>query len=224
MIGSFGLFFTAFLLFCRFLPMISMSEVKTVIHEPAHGRKEARREPAAPRGGGRERDRAARRGGGVPRAWRPDARRVLPLPIHGIDDVLGIRRSRLTIVCFVAGLVGCAVGLLAQYWTSAVDWPLDIAGKPFDSLPAFVPVAFELTVLFGGLATALVLLGPQPPVAGKRPSPPSTPPTSASPTCASPTTASRSSVSEPGAALPEGELDTCCTAMARFETWEETQP
>ncbi len=81
-----------------------------------------------------------------------------PYPLHGIDELLGIRRSRLTLVCFLGGLAGLTLGLFFQYWTSATSWPLNVGGKPFDSLPAFVPVAFELTVLFGGLATALMLM------------------------------------------------------------------
>jgi hypothetical protein len=80
-----------------------------------------------------------------------------PHPIHGIDEVLGIRRTRLPIVCFAAGLLGGSLGLAFEYWASAADWPLDVGGKPFDSLPAFLPVAFEMTVLFAGLATALAL-------------------------------------------------------------------
>ena len=81
-----------------------------------------------------------------------------PYPIHGIDERIGIRRSRLPLVCFFAGLTGLVVGLGFQYWSSATSWPLNVGGKPFDSLPAFIPVGFEMTVLFGGLATALMLL------------------------------------------------------------------
>ncbi len=81
-----------------------------------------------------------------------------PLPIHAIDELIGIRRSRLPIVCFIGGSIGLCLGLGFQYWSSAVDWPLNVGGKPFDSLPAFIPVGFELTVLFAGLATAFMLL------------------------------------------------------------------
>jgi hypothetical protein len=81
-----------------------------------------------------------------------------PYPIHGLDELIGIRRSRLTLVCFFGGLAGLAIGLGFQYWSSAVNWPTNVGGKPFDSLPAFIPVGFELTVLFGGLSTALMLL------------------------------------------------------------------
>lgn len=76
-----------------------------------------------------------------------------PFPIHGLDEVLGIRRSRLPIVCFIAASVGCLGSFYFQYWTSAIDWPINVGGKPFNSVPAFIPVAFEITVLLGGLTT-----------------------------------------------------------------------
>lgn len=78
-----------------------------------------------------------------------------PYPVHGIERALGLRRTRLPVVCFGFGFVGLAFGLWLQYWTSASDWPLNVGGKPFDSLPAFLPVAFELMVLFAGLGAAL---------------------------------------------------------------------
>lgn len=81
-----------------------------------------------------------------------------PYPVHGIDPLLGIKRSRLPFVTLAAGAVGLGLAFLFQYWSSAFDWPLNVGGKPFNSLPAFMPVAFELLVLFGGLATAFFLL------------------------------------------------------------------
>lgn len=83
---------------------------------------------------------------------------VSPFPIHGLDEVLGIRPSRMGWVTFIGGAVGLGLGFWLQYWTSAFDWPLNIGGKPLDSLPAFIPVAFELTILIAGLATAGALL------------------------------------------------------------------
>ncbi len=77
-----------------------------------------------------------------------------PFPIHGIDDVIGIPRSRLGFVCCAFGAAGLFLGLLLQHWTSAVDWPINVGGKPFDSLPAFVPVGFEIMILLAGLGTA----------------------------------------------------------------------
>lgn len=80
-----------------------------------------------------------------------------PYPIHGIEEAMGWRESRLGILCFLLGAAGLGVALLFQYWTSAVDWPINVGGKPFNSLPAFIPVAFEITVLFAGVGTVIAL-------------------------------------------------------------------
>ena len=82
---------------------------------------------------------------------------VTPYPLHGADEVLGLAPSRLAWVTLAGGAAGVALGLGFQYWSAAVDWPIDVGGKPLDSLPAFVPVAFEMTILIAGLATALLL-------------------------------------------------------------------
>jgi len=95
------------------------------------------------------------------RAAREDGFAVLdaytPYPVHGMDDALGIRPSRLTWICFLCGAAGLALALWFQHWTSAVDWPINVGGKPFDSLPAWVPIAFEITVLFASLGVVLAL-------------------------------------------------------------------
>ena len=71
---------------------------------------------------------------------------------------MGIRRSRLPFVTLLAGLAGLCFALLFQYYTAVFDWPLDVGGKPENSTLAFVPICFELTVLFGGLATVAAFL------------------------------------------------------------------
>ena len=76
-----------------------------------------------------------------------------PFPVHGLDAAQGLSRSPLPFVTFAAGLTGGTLAFALQYWTSAVDWPLIVGGKPYNSWPAFVPIMFELTVLFAGLAT-----------------------------------------------------------------------
>ncbi len=78
---------------------------------------------------------------------------ITPFPVHGMEEAIGIKRSMIPYVTFVAGLTGfmCAVAL--QYWTSAIDWPINVGGKPFFSGPAFVPVMFELTILFAALSS-----------------------------------------------------------------------
>lgn len=72
-----------------------------------------------------------------------------PFPVHGIDDVLGYKRSRLAIAAFMFGLVGTCLALTLQIGTMAVDWPMNVGGKNFLPFPTFIPVTFELTVLLG---------------------------------------------------------------------------
>jgi Protein of unknown function (DUF3341) len=76
-----------------------------------------------------------------------------PYPVHGLDQAMAIRRSRLPWVTLLAGLTGLTFALVFQYYTAVFDWPLDVGGKPENSTLAFVPVCFELTVLIGGLGT-----------------------------------------------------------------------
>ncbi len=78
-----------------------------------------------------------------------------PFPIHGIDPILGYKRSRLPIAAFLFGCVGFSAGLGMQAWMLGVDWPMNIGGKPALAWPDFVPVTFELTVL----VTALGMVG-----------------------------------------------------------------
>jgi len=74
-----------------------------------------------------------------------------PFPIHGIDEVLGYKRSKLPIIAFLFGAMGTILALLMQFWMLGVDWPMIIGGKNFASLPPFIPVTFELTVLLSAL-------------------------------------------------------------------------
>jgi mono/diheme cytochrome c family protein len=78
-----------------------------------------------------------------------------PFPVHGIDQAMGIRRSGLSWLVLGAGITGGVVALLLQWWTNAVDYPLNISGKPLFSLPANIPVAFELIVLFAAFTAFL---------------------------------------------------------------------
>ncbi|MBI4514886.1 MAG: DUF3341 domain-containing protein [Deltaproteobacteria bacterium] len=81
-----------------------------------------------------------------------------PYAVHGLDEAMGLRPSRLTAVCLGFALVGLGFALGFQYWASVVSWPLNVGGKPLNSLPAFIPVTFELTVLLAGLGTVAALL------------------------------------------------------------------
>ena len=82
---------------------------------------------------------------------------ITPCPVHGLEDLLEIKRSWIPWVTFVFGSAGCLFGLWFTWWTSAVDWPLIIGGKPFWSLPAFIPVIFECTILLGALSSVAAL-------------------------------------------------------------------
>jgi Alternative complex III, ActD subunit len=80
-----------------------------------------------------------------------------PYPVHGLSEALGIKKSWVPYVTLVMGLAGAALALWFEIWTSAVDWPLNVGGKPFVSLPAFIPVTFEGGVLIGGTMTLTAL-------------------------------------------------------------------
>jgi hypothetical protein len=75
-----------------------------------------------------------------------------PFPVHGLDRSMGLRDTRLPWVVLVGGITGFTVAILMQWWMNAVSYPLIIAGKPLFGLPANIPVAFELTVLFSALS------------------------------------------------------------------------
>jgi hypothetical protein len=81
-----------------------------------------------------------------------------PFPVHGLDGAMGIRTTRLPFFVLAAGVVGTASGLLMQWWMNAIDYPLIISGKPFNSLPADIPVTFELTVLLASLTAFIGML------------------------------------------------------------------
>lgn len=78
---------------------------------------------------------------------------ISPFPLHGIDDALGIPRSVIPWVTFFFALAGFTFGLWFTWWTSSVDWPVRVGGKPMFSAPAFIPIMFECTILFGALSS-----------------------------------------------------------------------
>lgn len=74
-----------------------------------------------------------------------------PFPVHGLDEALGYKKTRLPIAAFMFGLTGTSLALLMQIWMLGYDWPMIIGGKNFVSLPPFIPVTFEMTVLLAAL-------------------------------------------------------------------------
>jgi hypothetical protein len=75
-----------------------------------------------------------------------------PYPLHGADEALGLPRSTVPLVALVAGVTGAVAGYALQVYVNAIAWPLDVGGRPPHSPPAFIPVTFELGVLFAALA------------------------------------------------------------------------
>jgi hypothetical protein len=74
-----------------------------------------------------------------------------PFPVHGLDHALGLRETSLHTMGFIYGITGTAVAIGGMGWIFTTDWPLNIGGKPHFPLPAFIPIAFELTVLFSAV-------------------------------------------------------------------------
>jgi hypothetical protein len=81
-----------------------------------------------------------------------------PYPVHGLDRVMGLQPSKLPWVCFALGLFGATFKVWFEYWTTATSWAINVGGKPWNSLPAFVPVTFEVMVLFAGVSTVIAFL------------------------------------------------------------------
>ena len=80
-----------------------------------------------------------------------------PYAVHGLDQAMGLKPSRLTWVCFVCGMLG-AVGMLwFEHWTASVWWPIDVGGKPWNSLPSDIPVGFEAAILLAGFGSVFAL-------------------------------------------------------------------
>jgi hypothetical protein len=82
-----------------------------------------------------------------------------PFPVDELGDALRLRRSRLPLAVFAGGAIGCAAALWFQWWASASDFPQDVGGRPYASWPAFIPVAFEMTVLSASLVAILGMFG-----------------------------------------------------------------
>ena len=80
-----------------------------------------------------------------------------PLPIHGLGEAVGFGRTNLPIATFVCGVIGAVCGYALQYWVHVIEYPLNAGGRPLHSGPSFIPVTFEVTILFAALGTILGL-------------------------------------------------------------------
>jgi Ni/Fe-hydrogenase subunit HybB-like protein len=171
LIGSFGLFFTLFCLFVRFLPMVAIAEVKGVLPE-AHAEHEDQPtelpqagapEAPLPEGTGvlakfHSPDAVRRAAQAMDRAGFRHWDVHTPFPVHGLEKDMRLKKSPVGWFVLIGGLSGAAAGMLMQWWVSAVAYPLVVSGKPFFSWPAFVPITFECGVLGGALGAILGFL------------------------------------------------------------------
>jgi hypothetical protein len=177
--GTFGLFLTLFLLFMRFVPLIAIAEVKSVIpqadpHHPLGTRQEessaslvteaapavsretksvvgllARFETAA-----EIKHAAAQVRDSGYRHWDV----FTPFPIHGLDDAMGLRDSRVGWFSFVGAVLGFSAGMSMIWFMNGFDYPLVVGGKPLFSPVFAFPVSYELTILFGSFGAILGML------------------------------------------------------------------
>lgn len=78
-----------------------------------------------------------------------------PFPVHGLDNVMDMEESRLHMAGFVYGAIGALFGFLFMTWVFTRDWPIIFGGKPYFSAPSFIPITFELTVLFAAVGMTI---------------------------------------------------------------------
>ena len=81
-----------------------------------------------------------------------------PFPVEAVSEAMGEHGSRLPLLVLLGGIAGLVGGYALAYWTSAIDSPLNIGGRPLHSWPAFIPIGFEMTILFAALAAVVGML------------------------------------------------------------------
>lgn len=80
-----------------------------------------------------------------------------PLPVHGLSEALGQSYSKLPWIVFCGGIIGALTGFGLEYWVSVIAFPINVGGRPMNSWPAFIPIMFEVTILFSALTTVISL-------------------------------------------------------------------
>ena len=81
-----------------------------------------------------------------------------PYPIEEVAEELGIHGNRLPLIVLIGGIVGLICGYALQYWVAVIAYPLNVGGRPLNSIPSFIPVTFECTILFAAFAAVFGML------------------------------------------------------------------
>lgn len=81
-----------------------------------------------------------------------------PFPVHGLDDAIGFKDSKVQWSIFFAGCFGFVLGYGLEYWVHNIEYPMNVGGRPKFSWPSFIPVAYECTILLAGLTAAFAML------------------------------------------------------------------
>jgi Protein of unknown function (DUF3341) len=81
-----------------------------------------------------------------------------PFPVEELAEAIGFHGNRVPLVTLIGAITGGLTGYLMQYWMNAVNYPVMVGGKPPHSWPAFIPITFEMTILFGGISAVLGML------------------------------------------------------------------
>lgn len=81
-----------------------------------------------------------------------------PFPVEGLAEAIGFHRNMVAPLVLIGGILGCLTGFCLQYYVAVIHYPINIAGRPLNSWPAFIPITFELTVLFGAVFAVLGML------------------------------------------------------------------
>ncbi len=171
LIGTLGLFVFLFLLFIRVLPMISMSEVREFISE-SDG--EINTEPDQPIAEETPSDDASDQVGllaefenaddlleAANASYEAGYRKMdaySSFPVQGLSDAIGFRNTSLPWIVFGGGVVGGLTGYGLATFCAAIAYPINVGGRPLNSWPAFIPVTFEVTILFASITAAVGML------------------------------------------------------------------